>query len=389
MVRRSLLDAPKTRRGDGLSLGEVVCVAASSLTNFDRNVKNEGLALLQRTGVGYSGPSYGFTLPTSIATSIVDKARQTDGPWKRCQWWRSTTREKNVPAVNEISRQTGSRWGGLEATWGLSETLMPGSSQSALGLVNFYMKRLLIFTGPLSRDLWADTELMGPWLEYTAISEMRASIELAMILGASGAGPSAPEGVIESPATAVIAKDGGQSSGTISATNITGMWGALGSAGEQSACWHANKQTIKAIDNLAASGQFPPQLYFPRGYLGNQYATIFGADLIPSDFCPNIGAPGDLLLVDWSQYAICYYQPKPTDSVLGFTFGVPSDVNHQGVFGMPEGAVEQRMSEDFYFTTDSLAFAFKFRGDGRLFWLGPSLDFQGNSIYPAAVIAKR
>jgi hypothetical protein len=94
--------------------------------------------------------------------------------------------------------------------------------------------------------------------------------------------------------------------------------------------------------------------------------------------------------VDWSDYFMAYYQPSPTESPLRLTFGpIPTDPNHRGILGMPEGAVEARMSEDFYYTTDSLAFAWKLRADGKPIWTNSITDFNGNKVSFAAVIAQR
>ncbi len=59
---------------------------------------------------------------------------------------------------------------------------------------------------------------------------------------------------------------------------------------------------------------------------------------------------------------------KPTESPLAFGVEIPNDLGHRGIIGLPEDAVESRMSAELLFSTDSLAFCWKFRGDGRFLW---------------------
>jgi HK97 family phage major capsid protein len=396
MVRRSLLDPVMLRDSvragtkSGPSLGEVMSLMFGVTTCFDDGMRQAGVQALKRTGVGFSGPGYGFALPVEMAEDIVDRARTTDGPWRRCLWRGVKNRQFAWPAVNETSRASGSRWGGIQAKWGLPETVLPPDTSPSLTRVNFDLKRLLIFVGPVSRDLWFDQDLLGEWLNYTAIAEMRAAIELAMIQGASGEGAAGPIGVVGHPATIVVAKDGGQSAGTITSNNIDGVWASIYAGSKERAVWHCNDATLQKIDQLAVSGQFPEALYIPAGLAGNERPLLKGRPLIVSEFCPNIGSPGDLIAVDWSDYFMAYYRPNPMESPLRLTFGpTPTDPNHRGILGLPEGAVEARMSDEFYFTTDSLAFAWKMRADGKPIWTSSITAYSGNKVSFAAVIAQR
>ena len=111
---------------------------------------------LTRTGVGYvaSGAGgYGDTLKVDYAPFVADRARTTYGPCDLMNWWPVKTREYKFPAVQETSRATGSRWGGIQATWGLTETTLPAATDGQVSLATFDNTRLLIYT-TVSRDVW-------------------------------------------------------------------------------------------------------------------------------------------------------------------------------------------------------------------------------------------
>ncbi len=394
-VARSLLDPPRygpPPLAERPSMGKILSMACAVSTAFDDGARSLGVQWLQRrTMVGYSGPAGGFALPWDMSKDVFDRARTTDGPWRRCRWVEQPTRMWTIPAVAETSRANGSRWGGIQASWGYGETSVPPGSQSSLSSVEFTAQRLLIYVPSISRDLWADSTGLDLWFSYVALAEFRYQIESAMINGASAAvgGVACPVGVIDAPSTVTVAKDGGQSSGTISTTNIDNMWAAIAAGNKENAVWHANDDTIKAIDEVATAYNWPQSVYLPQGINGNPHALIKGRPLLPSECCPAIGTPGDLIAVDWTDYVLTYLKPKGYESALAFEFRIPDDLHHRGVVGLPEGIVEQRMSDQAFFSTDSLAFLWKFRGDGHFLWNSTMTNINGAVVGPAAIIAKR
>jgi len=342
---------------------------------------------LARAATGFPGSAGGFALPLDMSPDIADRARATRGPWSMCSWWPVETREYLFPAVNEPTRLKGSRYGGFNAQWGLSETTLPAESDGSLAQVQLTQNRLLMFT-TISRDVWSDARKIQRWLSYIGMANLRDLIEESMIAGALNG----PMGAINSPATVVVNK-AGTAAGSISATNIDMMWASMYRGCKDNAVWHANDQTVAYLDELNVSGQFPENLYFPAGSspMGTPFATIKGRPLYPTEFAPNLGNPGDLVCVDWTQYVFSYLQPRPEDSALSFSVQVPDDQFHKGMRGIPEGVVEQRVSSELYFQQDLLALVFKFRGDGAFIWSAPVLQASGGGQFlgPAAVIAPR
>ncbi len=104
---------------------------------------------------------------------------------------------------------------------------------------------------------------------------------------------------------------------------------------------------------------------------------------------PVIGTPGDLVVVDPTQYWLVMHRPKPQDTGLAFDVGIPTSPGFQGVVAMPEGYVEQTMSDQQYFSTDSIAFKWKLRADGKLIWPNTLTNVNGATVGPAAICAVR
>jgi len=380
-----------------MGLEEYMAVVGLAVTELNPAKRNAGLEAIIRTGTGISGASYGFTIKPEWANSVWDQARMIDGPYARCLWGSCLAREFQWPIFQTASRSNSNRWGGMLATWGLSETkdLTTTGTGPAVGNVVFSMQRCAIYTSPISRDLLADTLLVKPMLDYAARAEIRYALEYAMINGGAGttsaAGPGSiggPQGAINAPSTVTVPK-GSAGSSSISSINIDAMWSAIAGGNKRRAVWHASDDTIQAIDQLAISGQWSESIYIAAGKYGNEYALIKGRPLIPSEACPVIGTPGDLICADWSDYALILHKPKPGDSGLAFDFAQPKDSGHLGVVGMPEDAIEARMSDQFLWGSDEVAFMWKFRADGRFLWLGTQTNPNGDVVGPASCIAQR
>ena len=225
-------------------------------------------------------------------------------------------------------------------------------------------------------------------------AEIRYALEYAMINGRGGystAGPGSiagPQGVIGAGCTVTVAK-GATGSNAISAINIDAMWGSIASGNKRNAVFHCNDNTLDAIDQLAVSGQWSESIYIAAGRYGNEYPLIKGKPVICSEACPEIGSPGDLICVDWTDYWAVLHKPKPTDSGLAFSLTVPPDSGHLGVVGMPADSIEARMSDEFLWSSDSVAFMWRLRLDGNFLWPGAVTDAQGNQVGPASCIAHR
>jgi HK97 family phage major capsid protein len=342
-----------------------------------------------RTMVESIGAKGGFTVAYSVRDQVVDKARTTQGPWSRCNIWEVETHEYLCPVVYETSQANGSRFGGFNSTVGMGEIVMPAASDGKLAQIRMVQDRILLYT-TVSRDIWADSGSIARWLHYCGLAEFRAQLENIMINGSGPLGLG-PRGVITSPSTVVVAKQSGQAALSIVAANIDALYGAIADGNTEQMVWHAGRDTIDAIDQLAVSGQYP-EIQYAKAFSRdnpNPWPTLKGKPLLTSPFCPATGNPGDLIAVDWTDYALTWLRPKPTSGGLEVVIGVPKDDQHRGMVGLPEGAVEMRVSDEFLFASDELAIAFKMRMGGGFFWPGTSTLQDGHVVGPAAIVAQR
>jgi HK97 family phage major capsid protein len=320
------------------------------------------------------GPNGGFLLDAELIASVWDKARAVDGPLSRCLFLPTTKHKAAWPAFDESSRANGSRFGGMRAKWrGTTDdaSLSASASQPAIATVDFVPKRFPVFSAPFSRDLLQDAPIVERMLEYAAVQEIRYAVVDAMI---NGLGVTHPLGVVNAKSTIAVPR---ATPGAISQADVDNAWSRMWGFCRRNAVWICNDDTLLKVDQAATTLGWPAATYLPQGVAGNPYPLLKGRPLLPVEQCPVLGATGDLILGDWSQYAV-----------------VARTVDHDGrpdmelSFGSLETFVEQQSSDQFLFDTDSIVWRFKIRIDGRPLWKQPVTIADGSqTAAPFVVVA--
>lgn len=172
-----------------------------------------GLNETDPTAGGYAAPSQfeselkGSMYENSDIAWQCDR-RETDKPsdWK-------------LPAISEVCRADGSRWGGTLSYW-TGEAVQPTGSLPRYQQLNFTGHRLIALC-TVTNELLADVKLLDGCVRRAFVSEASFKIDLAIVQG-KGAG--LPLGILNAPGTITVAKDVGQAAATITATNIANMW---------------------------------------------------------------------------------------------------------------------------------------------------------------------
>lgn len=260
----------------------------------------------------------------------------------------STSNGLKVKAIDETSRATGSRWGGVQSFW-VGEGQTPQSTRPKFREVEFSLKKLMsvaYVTDELLQDSTALTSIFS-----TAFAEEIMFMTEDSIWEGTGVGQ--PLGIIKSPARVTVAKETGQAAGTIVLANIQKMWSQCWIRSRKNAVWTINQEIEPQLFQLnqpvsTAGGQvvFMP----PGGVSDAPYATLFGRPIIPTEYNAALGTEGDIALVDFSQYQL-----------------------------VDKGGINAQTSMHVAFLTDEMVFRITYRVDGRPMWYAPLTPFKGST----------
>lgn len=252
-------------------------------------------------------------------------------------------------------------WGtnGVRAYW-QGEAGAGTSSKPNFGTAALRLKKLMALV-PVSDEMLDDTNALGSYLPKKVASSIQWKRNEAILFGAGGG---LPQGAMNSGAVITVAKDSGQATGTLTATNLANMIARLPEGSFKNAVWIVNNDVLPALFTLSI-GNYP--IYLPLGssngaIQGSPYGTLLGRPVIVSQHANSFSGKGDVMLVDLS-----YYQTITK-----------------------AGGVQTATSMHLYFDADATAFRTTFRMDGQSKIAKPIDPAKGtNQLSPFVQLAAR
>jgi len=263
-----------------------------------------------------------------------------------------------IPGVDETSRATGSRWGGVASYW-VGEGTSVTPSKPKFRVIEFDLKKLMSVmytTDELLQDSTALTSIAA-----TAFSEEIMFMTEDAIFEGGGAG--LPLGIMNSPALVTQPIERGQATKTIVKENIDGMWARMWARSMRNATWFINQDALPQLMQMnQAVGTGGQLVYLPPGGLsGTPYSTLYGREVVWTEYSSTVGTIGDILLADLSQYML-----------------------------VDKNGVQAATSMHVAFLTDEMVFRITYRVDGKPMWTQPLTPFKGsNTKSPFVALATR
>lgn len=301
------------------------------------------------TGAGERSPSDGgYLVGQDLADDI--QLRMTGGE--------ILSRVKRVPisagsnsvAVNmidESSRATGSRFGGVQGYW------VDEGGQGTATRPKFWRWKLelnkIIAVGYATDELLSDAAAIGSVMPAAFAEELKFLTEDAFF---EGSGVGQPLGILGHAATVSVAKETGQAAATFVYENALKMWARMPAKLRKSAVWHINQELEPQLPQMAlVIGVGGVPVFLPASGASQEgYSTLFGRPIIPIEYCAAAGTVGDIVLASWDDYG---YGDK--------------------------GGIKQDTSMHVAFLTDEMAFRCTYRVDGKPKWRTVLTPFKGSA----------
>lgn len=317
------------------------------------------------SGAGETDPSAGgFLVQTDFIANILMRVYDEGELIKRVFKLpiSSGANSIKIPAVDETSRATGSRWGGVQSFWA-SEGDSVAASKPKFRTITLDLKKLF--------STWTVTdEILADSVALTGVANQAFSEEIIFMTEDAifeGTGAGQPAGIMKSPALVTVASEKGQASKTILWPNIVAMEAQMWSRSFKNAAWFINvacKPQLYQMNQAAGTGGMP--VYLPNGTLGSSatgtpQATLLGLPVIPIEYANDLGTAGDIVLADLSQYVLA-----------------------------DKGGLQMMSSIHVRFLTDEMTFRVTYRVDGQPGWNAPLTPFKGSKqLSPYVALASR
>ena len=302
----------------------------------------------------------GFLVQTDHQTDIFKRAFEIGQIASRCQRIQVGEAANGISwnAVDESSRVTGSRFGGVVGYWS-SEAETVSTSKLKFRKTKMDLEKLMAI-------LYATEENLADSVQLDSLMTEGASEELAWLLDdaiLAGSGAGKPQGVYNSDCVVSVAAESGQVAATIVYENIVKMRARQWARSRANSVWVMNQDIEPELQTMAlvvGTGGVP--VYLPAtGAAGSPYDTLFGRPLLPVEQAKTLGTVGDITLADFSQYRL-----------------------------IEKGGIKKDVSIHVRFLYDEQAFRFTYRVNGQPLWDKPLTPANGsNTQSPFITLASR
>jgi HK97 family phage major capsid protein len=252
--------------------------------------------LFNASGLNETTPSEGgFLVQTDFSSEIMKQVFETSILASRC---REVTISGNanstkINGIDETSRVTGSRYGGIRGYWA-GEADEKTKSKPAFRQIELVLKKLIGLCYATDEMLDDAAQLEGI-IREGFISEFGYLLDDAIV---RGTGTGQPLGILNSGAFVAQAQVASQGASTIVPENIAGMWSKLFPSSKANAVWLINQSLEPQLLMLSSHAQGYPYYLPPGGWSQAPYGTIFGRPVITIEQASAADTAGDFMLAD-------------------------------------------------------------------------------------------
>jgi len=214
--------------------------------------------------------------------------------------------------------------------------------------------------------MYTTDELLQDSTALTSIAAQAFSEEVMFMTEdaiVEGTGAGMPLGYLKSPSLITIPKQTGQATQTIVKENVDNMWARLWARSAKNAVWFINQDCLPQLMAMNQSVGTGGQLVYlpPGGLSATPFSTLYGREVVWTEYNSTLGTLGDITLADLSQYML-----------------------------VDKNGVQAATSMHVAFLTDEMVFRITYRVDGKPMWSVPLTPFKGtNTKSPFIALASR
>lgn len=342
------------------SLGEQLqAIAATAATGREDNrLKWENLAPATGGAVAGVPSDGGYLIQKDFSTDLITRMNEMGSIASRVRTIPIGPNSDGLKilAVDETSRATGSRWGGVQVYWG-AEADAATAKKPKFRQMELELKDLIGLAYVTNRLLQDASAIQSVFSQ--AFSEEMNFMKEDSLYNGTGAGM--PLGILNCPALVSVSKETGQAAATIVYENLVKMHARLWARSRANAAWFANQDVepqLALLIHQAATGVIPAAFIT----LGPDGVTrILGKPVVPVEYAATLGTVGDIVLADFSQ-----------------------------VIAIEKGGMQADSSIHVRFTTNENTFRFIYRYDAQPVWNSALTPFKGsNTQSPFVALATR
>jgi len=298
---------PFSRLGDQLQAVVAAARPGGKIDNRLYEVQNAA------SGANEAVPSEGgFLVQSDFTTELLAKTNETGVLAPLCWSFPVSGNGLEAPIIDETSRATGSRLGGVQV-YRVGEGTEVTPKKPKFGKLELKLYKLM-------GVCYATDEVLEDATALEAIITRGFTEEIGFTVDAeivAGTGAGECLGILNSNALVTVAKETGQLADTVQAENIINMYSRMHRTGKRSGVWLINNECWPQIFSLnMVFGTTAVPMFMPPGGLSQSpYGTLFGRPVIEIEQCEALGDKGDIIFADFNEYLLINKSPNFQNSI--------------------------------------------------------------------------
>lgn len=313
------------------------------------------------SGAGEAVPSDGgFLVQQDFSTTLLQRTYETGqviGEVMRIPV-SSNANGLKLNGIDETSRATGSRWGGVR-TYRAAEADTVTASRPKFRRISLELQKLMALCYATD-ELLEDTAALESVVMTAFPQEFGWRLDNEVIRGI-GAGEML--GVLNAPSLVTVAKETGQAAASFYYENAVNMFARLWAPSVPRSKWYINQDVypqLLQMSMVVGTGGAPVFLP-PGGASAAPYGSLLGRPIQPIEQASTLGTVGDVILMDPTQYVM-----------------------------IEKGGLKTASSIHVRFLYDEQVFRFTMRNDGQPLWHSALTPANGsNTVSPYVALATR
>ncbi len=299
----------KTKAEDRFgSIGEMLMAirefqAPTSIASHDELMRKLNIVRSFQNSLGSEEPSAGgFLIPEIMRSDLLQLALENSIVRPRATVIPMSTLRVSVPSVDDTSHVS-SLFGGVSFNW-TEESASIAESQPSFAKISLDAKKLTGFLR-VPNEMLEDAPAFSSWFDTRVPAGLAWAEDLAFM---TETGNGTPQGFINCPAAVSVAKESGQTTGTVVYENLTKMYARMLPQSLGNAVWICDIQIFQQLATMALSvgtGGGPVWINsFSGGAANTPPMTIFGRPVYYTEKVSALSTTGDINFVDLSYYLI-------------------------------------------------------------------------------------
>lgn len=299
----------------------------------------------------------GFLVQKDYTSNLLTRSYETGILTSKCSRIpiSANANGTKINAIDETSRATGSRWGGVQVYWA-SEADTVTAKKPKFRKIELELKKLMGLCYATDEMLQDSTALEATINK--AFPEEFGFVLDGAILDGTGAGQ--PLGVNNTAALVAVAKEAAQAADSVVAANVLKMFARMPARLIPGAEWYLNQDVLPQLPQMVIGTQ--PVYLPPTGLTGaSPFGTLLGRPVNVIEQAATVGDQGDIMFANFGEYVM-----------------------------IDKGGLNAQQSLHVRFIYDEMTFKWTYRVDGQPAWNAPLTPYKGaNSLSPFVVLADR